>query len=335
MEITNNKNINEPSNYKELKMILKSKGNFEGLYHYTDFQNIGGILSDWTLLSRELASKRSFIDAANLSVLSHTEDSVKTYVRFFYKENTPTIYVNSGIKKDNAAPHMPIPVILVFSPEIMKHDGVMFLDGSGSSSSTHKTDECKVACGFNWDLIFSRCPLPKPGNNIGPVFGETNGVKINNHRNAEFNYPSRISIDYVTRIYFRSPADMKHFKVLYADKINVPCFVNVSKFPRRDGIDYLYDYDIKFYYNHLRIGLIFKTFAEGFKRELVVKFANDEENRYNLVSSDNYKNMRKLEIPESLPNYNYYLDIDIENRYPIKEITFYLNGFRSMIWRLK
>lgn len=97
----------------EFISYLQFNYQFDGFYHYTDFDNYIKIMKLSKLLSRNEARKYGFVDAAEQSVIEKTHEKVKDYVRFYYKEKTPTIYKNEGIKADSATPHMPVPVILV------------------------------------------------------------------------------------------------------------------------------------------------------------------------------------------------------------------------------
>ena len=102
--------------YKKLKSVinkLKEEYNFKGLYHFTDFENLQSILDSGYLKSRSACKNNNidFLDAANEDVIDHTIRDVKKCVRFYYKEKTPPLYRNEGIKKDNLKPHIPFQYI--------------------------------------------------------------------------------------------------------------------------------------------------------------------------------------------------------------------------------
>ncbi|MDO9592633.1 MAG: DarT ssDNA thymidine ADP-ribosyltransferase family protein, partial [Erysipelotrichaceae bacterium] len=111
---------------KEFIDMLKSEYQFEGFHHYTDFSNFINIENIGFLLSRNEAKKNGFIDAAEQSVINKTNPVVMNFVRFYYKEKTPTIYDNEGIKVDNCTPHMPIPVLLIFNEDIINYEDVAY-----------------------------------------------------------------------------------------------------------------------------------------------------------------------------------------------------------------
>jgi hypothetical protein len=130
---------------------LKQEYGFQGFLHYTDFSNFLQIMRDGYLYSRVRALQgRLRQDAANQSILRNTEYDLKKYARFFYRPNTPTLYCNEGIKRGNTYPHMPIPVLLVFSEDILYHDhDMLFLDRGGGNRDKVVTSDPREALEFD------------------------------------------------------------------------------------------------------------------------------------------------------------------------------------------
>ena len=85
----------------ELLNKLKNESSFEGFYHYTDVSNLLRILDTGYLYARAYVDKRFELDGADETVIDRTPAYIKKYVRFFYKEQTPTLFNNEGIRKDN------------------------------------------------------------------------------------------------------------------------------------------------------------------------------------------------------------------------------------------
>ena len=68
----------------------------------TDITNIKNIIENKKLFSRAKSIDFISTDAASKDVLDHTDVNILEYVRFYYKENTPTIFNNEGIKLSNS-----------------------------------------------------------------------------------------------------------------------------------------------------------------------------------------------------------------------------------------
>ena len=94
---------------------------------------------------------------------------------------------------------MPMPVLLVFKEEIVRHLGVKFSSGNAGSKYSTITSECSMAySAFEWNEIFHRGPYDKSDYHTER--------KIINHRNAELLYPNAISLDFAKQIIFRTIA---------------------------------------------------------------------------------------------------------------------------------
>ena len=87
-------------------------------------------------------------------------------MRFYYKEKTPTIYDNEGIKVDNSSPHMPVPVLLMFDENIINYHLISFTSGCGGSKYSQITNNIHTAMDFDWESVFSRGRIWLDINNI-------------------------------------------------------------------------------------------------------------------------------------------------------------------------
>ena len=294
------------------------------LFHFTDITNLYSILSTGYLNSRELMNMRNeiFFDGSNHDVIEHTENTVKRYVRFFYKEKTPTLYKSEGIKikEERSLGHRAIPVALIFDRNIVFHDGVWFFDGSGSSKLTRHAKGIEEAKLFNWGTILKRGPHSED-KLYDPNNGEYSKRIIINHRNAEFLYPNRISIDYLKEIVFRTDIDMKRA-------------VNECGWDNRYRVDekyfdcnnnYLKDWKLTFT-NKLEIDLMFNLencfdfqlklvlmFFSGETKEIILK---REEAKYN-----GYFKWTLVPVHESIEN--------------IAKIEFWMDEYMSAVWENK
>lgn len=203
---------------------LQREHRFQGFHHYTDFSNFLSIMDAGYLYSRNgaLASKRLHCDAAHGDIIRNTREDFKNNVRFFYRPNTPTTYMNEGIKSCNSEPHMPIPVLLLFNDSLLFDEGVTFLNGCGGSDFSLATTCAKEAANFEWGKIFS------------------SSISNKHERNAEFHYPEKVSTNKLQKVVFRAQADLKRARHFLGDS---PLYtVDANSFWNREN--YLKDYQI-------------------------------------------------------------------------------------------
>jgi hypothetical protein len=291
--------IKNDSHYYEKNSLLeklKKDFGFEGFHHYTDLSNIASIFKKRKLLSRDNQDNSIVIDSANSEIIQHTESRIKQYVRFFYKENTPTTYDNEGIKIGaNYRAHMPIPVLLVFDEHIIYSNDVAFLSGGGGNKESVFTTSAYEAKKFDWSRIFSRGPIKED---------EQLKKYIVNCRNAEFLLKKEISIDNLKKIVFRSPADYKMFNKTN-DIIGI-CEIDYvqRKFHYKKENNFLYDFTYNFVGTNLSLDLTF--FSENL-------------NNYNIILRVITIEKIIIDLNINLPNYksfdSFNLDLKVSGRY--------------------
>lgn len=316
-----------------LLSMLKSNYRFDGFLHFTDFRNLTSIMMLGKILSRNSASDFLQIDAAEISVINRTDEIIKKHVRFYYKEKTPTLYSNEGIKQNAERPHMPIPTMLTFSETLIYRLDKLFLDGGGGSTYTHMTKSAKEALDFRWDQIFYRGPVPNGNNTLISVFGETKGHILTNKKNAEFLCLDEVSLDYLEKITFRTPADLKMYKMQEIKSKNVKLEVEPSKFNIKDICELLYDFYIKFERNDLYLGFIFVRYNENFKYSLLL-FNNSEcEMIFDLKNDESHDGIFKLDIPHYLKNYDFYCKIEEKLLQEIDRVELNIDDICTMSWR--
>ena len=95
--------------------------------------------------------------------------------RFYYKEKTPTLYRNEGIKVSNSRPHVPIPVYLLFDEELLYLDNTVFTDCNAGSTYCNFGKSGEFFENMGWDVIFHR----------GPMYEDDDRMYITRKRNAE------------------------------------------------------------------------------------------------------------------------------------------------------
>lgn len=254
---------------------------FKGFHHYTHFANLKKIFEEGFLYSRENAVKKGiiFCDGAQKEIIERTKVGIKNHVRFYYKECTPTMFANEGIKRNLLpnSPHMPIPVLLLFDEKLLFSENVKVSDGGCGNSRSNITANLEEALHFAWEDTFAYGPLPS--------HDDDNYEMLKNRRNAEFLVPEMVSLNYLKAIIFRSNADKKHAEFILKNnqvyqKINK--YVDINKFNvssgkitrEEDERNYLKDYALVGNNGSYIVRLAFYGDASEYSHKLVIYHNN-------------------------------------------------------------
>ena len=254
-----------------IELIDKLNGdyNFNGLLHFTDFSNLDSIFNTGYLKSRYECEEEEveYLDVANQEVIQNTQENVKKCVRFYYKEKTPTLYRNEGIKINNEEPHIPIPVYLLFDSKLVYSKSSVFADGNAGSSYTHFDRSSNFFANMDWETIFSRGPIPYH-------MPEHARYEEKRKRQAELLYTNPVSLDYLKKIIFRCEADKKRALNLFTN--NELYIVESSLF--NNHRNYLVDYSMELNSNNLNLKLTFNknNYKRYNHRYKIIDINNDE-----------------------------------------------------------
>lgn len=308
---------------------LREKYKYEGFHHYTDITNLYKIIKTGKLLSRNRAIELGFTDAADHNVLSHTNYHIMNYVRFFYKEKTPTIYKNEGIKLDNSNPHMPIPVLLLFDEKIIQHPEVAYLSGGGGNPNSIFTRDISTALNFDWCVIFYRGPIPRYDNEIPSIGNDSSGASITNKKNAEFLYPTEIDTKYIRKIIFRAPADKKMAEEILGR--NDLFFVDYDRLKFNYNNNFLYDYEIVPQCNDFLIALRFDRDFEEYHHELCIYYLDNTTEKLN-ISKLPFSRKTDMQKPLEYESFGYYFIIRTLRNMRATKVEYLLNGHLSALW---
>lgn len=252
---------------------LKQKYGFDGLYHVTDFSNLKDIFNSGYLKSRNECEYNdiSFMDGASRTVMSHTSQHVRECVRFYYRPNTPTLYVNEGIKlKDymNTNPHLPIPVYLVFDEKLIYLDTTEFTDGNAGSSNMNIGNDFSFFYNIDWNNVFS------------------NKYYIDECKHkmqSELLSRIPVSLDYLNKIIFRCEADMKRAINLFGEDERY--VVDLSIFSNKNNYSYckpwhynnfIKDYHIRYLDKTVNLDMLlleiqFQKPWNGYETDILIK----------------------------------------------------------------
>lgn len=303
-----------------------------GFYHYTDFENFEKIMKKGELMSRKMLENKDihFHDSASREVLGRTEELPFESVRFFYAPKTPFLYVTEGIKRDTEKEHIAIPVLLLFDEKIMYDEGVHYLDMSGGHLSegvmyrANCTTNPREALKFNWEAIFSRGPIPKYNNPVGPIGGIADGGVIKAHRIAEFLYPERIATRFIKKIFFRSKASMKAAEYIIGKDERFcldPYWRMFNEDVNARSINYLVDYSVKQAEHSITLIFTYRSNTTDMythKLEIIYESKTVWKDISDICCNlDNYKKEIKFEGP---------------NLSKIERINYYMNDHLSAVW---
>jgi len=266
---------------------LKKKFNFNGLYHFTDFTNLENIFRSGYLKSRRLvlSEESSFHNGAENEVIDQTSFNIIDSVRFYYKEKTPTLYNNEGIKVDNEPPHIPIPVYLIFDYEIIYLENSIFSSCNAASIYAEFGSDIEFFKNMDWENIFHRGAL-----SIDDSFEKHDIIR---KRNAELLIKEKVDINYLKKIVFRSSTDYKRAINLFG--CNDYYDVDASLFNCHNN--YIEDYELKLGFDDN------KRFVN-----VMLKF-----HRHDFAQYDH-----RIEIESNLDDYYISKDIKFKESYELK-----------------
>lgn len=192
---------------------LKNKYEFDGMYHFTNFTNLKSIFNAGFLYSRHDCTENKYIfkDAASKEVIHKTELEIKKCARFYYRDQSYTLYANEGIKRADfiTDSHCPIPVYLVFNEDLILDDNTYFSDGNAKSEYTSICNSSVFFKSMDWDSIFS----------IGSLKGTyRERLETKRKRQAELLSTTPVSLKNLKSIYFRSIADKRRAINLFGNR---------------------------------------------------------------------------------------------------------------------
>ncbi len=184
------------------------------VYHFTNIDNAVAILNDGCLLSRAAVESANELetDSASTSVLDHTEDWVKEYVRLYFRPKTPTQYCNEGIRPVNKlyepGVHCPVPVFFLFdSYKVLSMRETRFSNGNLAAGAD-----------FGDDATFlKQIPFEKVFHD-GPLQNEQK-KEIIYRRHAEVVVPNQLRLDNLKWIVCRSEAESQTLKHLLSPSL--------------------------------------------------------------------------------------------------------------------
>ncbi len=200
--------VNDEIIIRKMVDTLKSKYEFKGPLHFTDFINLKNILRSGFLYSRYHCEKNgiSFTDGANHSVLNKANELVHKCVRFYYRGKSPTLYENEGIKLTQycSSIHIPIPVFLLFDEQLLYLEYTFYANGNATNSELGYKGDFFV--NMDWNAIFSHTSFS---------YYERN--HIINKRQAELLSLYPVPLTYLKKITFRCETDRKRALYLFGN----------------------------------------------------------------------------------------------------------------------
>lgn len=173
------------------------------VFHYSALQNVVSILKTGFVYSRNAAASQNLlqVDGASQSVLSHTSDTYKGYVRLYFRPKTPTQYSNEGIRPKGSlthGAHCPVPVMLLFDArDILTRSTTQFSQGSLAGNSPGRIG--------SKGAFFERLPFSDIYHNASLPYYRKNEIKSRRH--AEVIVPGQLNLEALKFIWCRSEAE--------------------------------------------------------------------------------------------------------------------------------
>lgn len=323
--------MKDVSKLKSIIDDLKKIYSFNGVYHFTNFSNLKSILSTGYLYSRYDCSENRciFKDAASKAVIHKTELEIQKCVRFYYREQSYTLYVNEGIKKEKfiTDSHCPIPVYLLFDEKLILDENTYFADGNAKSKYTTINNTSYFFQSMDWQSIFSK----------GSLYGtDRENRECKRKRQAELLSINAISTIHLKKIYFRTIADKRRAVNLFGSReyflVDSEKFStkNFEKCKEEYENNFITDYKYKIIdLNNNRKGLVLKI---SFNKDNL----EDYKLSYDVIDKNgNWKPSKNTEIHQSklLNGMNDFKKIDLifgDYCYDWDKINIYLNGILSI-----
>lgn len=193
------------------------------VFHYTDLHNAVKILRDGYLYCRKYLEDTNQlpVDSGSQRVLAGTANSIKEYVRLYFRPQTPTQFHVEGIRPKSAwsdlQAHCPIPVFFLFdSAGILTRADCKFSDGNLASFHARILSTAYELEGLPWQKIYHT-----------GLFNPAKDTDITFRRNAEIIIPKKLDLKSLRYIYCRSEAEKEtllyllspEFRERYENKI--------------------------------------------------------------------------------------------------------------------
>lgn len=176
-------------------------------FHYTDIRNAIEILKSEKLICRSKLEEKGImpVDNASQIIISNTQDSVKDFIRLYFRPKTPTQFRNEGIRpidKRQLESHCPVPVFFLFDlKKLLIQENSQFSEGNlakfGTSGLCSTAKQLKK---FDFEKIFHT-----------GSFSQVERDDIISHRNAEIVIPNELDLSALKFIVCRSPAEKETF----------------------------------------------------------------------------------------------------------------------------
>ncbi|MCL5066674.1 MAG: DUF4433 domain-containing protein [Firmicutes bacterium] len=172
-------------------------------YHFTELSNVPSILQDNVLYSRQDATLNGLIasEVGDPGILNRTTDSVREYVRFYWRPRTPMLYGIEGIRAQNRYPYdgrCAIPIYFcVPLDDLFSKPAVRFSDRNAASPYANFGETADFVLGIPFDKVFH-----------DGAFVPSERDEIVARRQAEIQVHHSVSLTPNTVILVRSPAEL-------------------------------------------------------------------------------------------------------------------------------
>lgn len=180
------------------------------LFRSDHVENAAQILNDGRLLSGAQAEQSGAIkhDSGSREHIGQLTDQQRDCVRFYFRPLTPTQYANEGIRPAHAieyGAHMPVPVYLLFSTQVLEYEGVEFSKGR-LALGTETGGSHEFLSSIDFREVYHDGPVSAAGRHIL------------NARHAEAVVTGSVGLDHLMRVVCRSVAERDTLLCLMTDE---------------------------------------------------------------------------------------------------------------------
>ena len=182
------------------------------LYRSDHVENAAAILNNGRLLSRAAAERGGLIrvDSASPQYVGQLSAGYRDLVRLYFRPRTPTQYRNEGIRPRHRIEldaHMPVPVYLLFSADLLGEEGVWFTKGR-LAEGTPVGESAAFLKSIAFADVYHDSGVGRLGSRRRP--------EILNARNSEVVVRNELALDTLTHIVCRSGAERETLSNLLA-----------------------------------------------------------------------------------------------------------------------
>lgn len=202
------------------------------LFHLTDVHNAANILRTGRLFCRTAATAQDLMATENAapSIVQHSDRDALDHVRLYFRPRTATFYANEGmrpLKQRQGEAHCPMPIALLFDAKfVLGLAASRFTDGGHNRHSNPPNigNDLAFLQTLPWEVIFK-------GNLLDKRLSDVERKSIVHRQHAEIQIPHQLTLEGLSHVYVRSPAEADTLRTLLGNIQNLPPAARAIEIP--------------------------------------------------------------------------------------------------------